>query len=119
VVEGAVERSILSPDVVIEPGASVRDSVIMHGCRIQAGAALDRVILDKNVQVGRDARVGIGPAIPNTAEPESLSSGVTVVGKGTRLPPGIRVGRNCILAAAMAETDFRTSEIPSGATVSP
>jgi glucose-1-phosphate adenylyltransferase len=119
VIEGTVERSILSPDVVVEAGAIVRESVIMHGCRIEAGAVLDRVILDKEVQVGRAAHVGLGPSVPNSTEPDSLSCGVTVVGKGTRLPPGIRVGRNCILGAAMAETDFRAAEIPSGATVSP
>jgi glucose-1-phosphate adenylyltransferase len=50
-------------------------------------------------------------------EPESLSSGVTVIGKGTRLPPGIHVGRSCIVAPMLSEPDFRSSEIPSGATV--
>ncbi len=117
VVEGIVERSILSPGVVIEPGATVRDSVVLHGSRIAVGAMVDRAILDKNVIVGRGARVGVGAIVPNAREPELLSSGVTVVGKGTRLPPGIRVGRSCIVAPALDESAFGSSEIASGATV--
>ena len=86
VVSGAVEHSVVSAGVTIEAGAIVRDSVIMHGCRIGAGAVLDRVILDKLVTVGPGARIGCGESVPNRAQPASLASGVTVVGKGTAIP---------------------------------
>jgi glucose-1-phosphate adenylyltransferase len=119
IVEGAVERSILSPWAVVEAGAAVRDSVIMHRCVVGAGAVVDRAILDKDVHVGRDARVGVGPVVPNAGDSGSLSSGVTVIGKGTHLPAGIRVGRSCILAPEMQEHDFHAPAIASGATVAP
>jgi glucose-1-phosphate adenylyltransferase len=119
VLEGTVERSVLSPGVVIERGAVVRDSVIMHRCRIEEGAVVDRAILDKSVRVGKGARVGWGDVVPNRLHPRTLSSGVTVVGKGSSVPPGLRIGRNCLVHPDMGETDFPRAEIPSGEMVSP
>ncbi len=119
VVEGTVEHSVVSPGVVIERGAVVRDSVIMHRCRIERGAIVDRAILDKNVRVGTGARVGCGDVVPNHSHPHTLSSGVTVVGKGSLIPPGLRIGRSCIVSPDMRASDFSHFEIPSGAVVSP
>jgi glucose-1-phosphate adenylyltransferase len=118
VVEGAAERSILSPGVVIEQGAVVRDSVIMHRCRVARRAVVDRAILDKDVRVGAGAHIGEGEIVPNRAHPQTLSSGVTVVGKGTSIPASLRVGRSCILFPDMRETDFSAGGIPSGSVVS-
>lgn len=118
IVEGTAERSILSPGVVVERGAVVRDSVIMHGSRVAAGAVVDRAILDKDVCVGPGARVGCGEVVPNRAHPQTLSSGVTVIGKGALIPAGLRVGRSCIVHPDLRETDFPAREIPSGSVVS-
>jgi glucose-1-phosphate adenylyltransferase len=119
VLEGSVERSVLSPGVVVERGACVRDSVIMHRCKVESGAVVDRAILDKNVRVGKGACVGIGDVAPNQLYPQTLSSGVTVVGKGCVIPEGLRVGRSCIVGPNMRERDFRHAEIPSGNVVTP
>ena len=118
VVEGAVERSILSPGVVIERGAVVRDAVVMHRCRIAEGATVDRAILDKDVHVGQGSRVGCGDAVPNRLHPETLSTSVTVIGKGSRVPAGLRIGRGCIIYPDMREANFPQAEIPSGSVVS-
>jgi glucose-1-phosphate adenylyltransferase len=118
VVEGTVEHSILSPGVVVERGAVVRDSVIMHRCRIGEGSLVDRTILDKEVRVGTGTDIGCGDAVPNRLHPETLSSGVTVVGKGSWIPSGLRLGRGCIVFPDMRESDFPPAEVPSGAVVS-
>jgi len=118
VVEGAVDRSIISPGVVIERGAIVRDSVVMHRCRIAGGAVVDRAILDKDVRVGREAHIGCGEAVPNRQHPHTLSSGVTVIGKGARIPEGLRMGRGCIVYPDMREANFARTEIASGSVVS-
>jgi glucose-1-phosphate adenylyltransferase len=118
VVEGTVDHSILSPGVVIERGAVVRDSVIMHRCRIAEGAIVDHAILDKDVRVGREARVGCGEVVPNRLHPQTLSTGVTVIGKGSRIAAGLRMGRSCIVYPDMREADFLQAEIPSGSVVS-
>ncbi len=59
-VEGAsVERSILSPGVIIESGARVRESVIMDNSRIGRGAVIERTIVDKNVNIPDGCSIGI------------------------------------------------------------
>jgi glucose-1-phosphate adenylyltransferase len=117
VVGGAVEHSILSPGVVVERGAVVRDSVILHRCRIAEGAVVDRAILDKDVLVGPGALIGSGDAVPNHAHPRTLTTGTTVIGKGTRIPARLRIGRSCIVYPDMREADFSRPEIPSGTVV--
>jgi glucose-1-phosphate adenylyltransferase len=118
IVNGTVVRSVLFPGAVVEDGALVRDSIIMGDCWIGRGAELERVILDKRVHVGRRARVGHGENFtPNRGCPEHLSSGITIVGKGTRIREGVTIGRNCRIAADLVEEDFGGEEVPSGEVV--
>jgi glucose-1-phosphate adenylyltransferase len=115
-IEGTVERSILSPGVAVERGAVVRDSVLMHGCRVAAGAVVDRAILDKGVVVGAGALVGDGEAAPNGTLPRSLSCGATVIGKGTRVPDGMAIGRGCLVAAGLPPGRW-PARVAAGSTV--
>ena len=57
-IAGRVVRSVLGPGVVVEPGATVRDGILMEGVVVRAGATIDRAIIDEQVQVGKKARVG-------------------------------------------------------------
>jgi glucose-1-phosphate adenylyltransferase len=115
-IEGTVEHSVLSPGVTVERGAVVRDSVLMHGCRVASGAVVDRAILDKGVVVGAGAVIGHGEADANRALPGSLTCGATVVGKGTCVPDGIAIGRNCVIPPGMA-ADRWPAAVPAGSTV--
>jgi len=114
IIHGTVERSVLFPGVVIEEGAIVRDSIVMGDSWIGPGAVLDRAICDKRVHVGRGSVVGTGPVVPNRACPEHLSSGITIIGKETRIPEGIAIGRNARVAPDLAEEDFPSDGIGSG-----
>ena len=58
VVRGRVERSVIGPGVVIEDGAVVRDSILLHDGHVESGAAVERTIVDEKAQIGRDAIVG-------------------------------------------------------------
>jgi len=119
VVEGTVKRSVLFPGVHIEEGAVVEDSILFFDTIVEAGAVLKKVIADKRVRIGEKARIGGGAkAGPNRAFPHLLSSGLTVVGRNTHLPPRMRVGSNCIFNPYLEEDFFDSLEIPSGATVS-
>ena len=50
-IHGTVENSIIFRGVKIEPGAVVKNSVVMQKCVIGAGAEIDSVIADKNVTI--------------------------------------------------------------------
>ncbi|MGH7725234.1 MAG: glucose-1-phosphate adenylyltransferase family protein [Candidatus Eiseniibacteriota bacterium] len=107
-VDGTVARSILFPGVVIEPEAVVQDSILMHGTRVLRGAVVRNVIADKQAVIGAGAKVG-GPAEPGIPKsricPEHLASGLTILGRGARLPEGIAIGRNCRIDPDVVEED--------------
>jgi glucose-1-phosphate adenylyltransferase len=108
IINGAVEHSVLSPGVFVAEGAIVRDSILFPDCIVGPGSVIDRSILDKNVVVGADVRLGDGEDTrPNRTQPRNLQSGITVVGKGARIPTGLRIGRNCLIAADVIERDFQ------------
>jgi glucose-1-phosphate adenylyltransferase len=119
VVEGSVERSILSPGVHIAAGATVRDSIVMFDTEVGPGATLDRAIVDKEVTIGAGAVIGIGDDLrPNRDEPERLYAGLTLVGKQATIPPRAVIGRNCRIDPSVTAADFgRRRLLRSGETL--
>lgn len=118
VIRGKVERSVLSPGVVVEEGAVVRDSVVFYGTTIGAGSVVDRAILDKEVVIGKNCKIGQGDDMtPNTQEPRFLNSGISVVGKRSQLPDNYTVGRNCKIGTDLRPSDFTTDSLASGETL--
>lgn len=116
VIEGTVERSVLSPGVVVRPGAIVRHSVVMSNAVVQENAVVDHAIVDKRVRVGTEAHVGWeGKQTPGT--PADVHGGLVVVGKNTPIPARTRIGHNCTIAADLSEDAFKENEIPSGTTI--
>ncbi len=118
VVDGAVDRSILSPGVRVGAGAVVRESIVMFDTEIGPGAVVDRAIIDKECVIGANAHIGDGRVLrPNRSEPERLFSGLTLVGKQARVPARTRVGRNCRIDPSVTEADFPRRRVAAGDTV--
>jgi glucose-1-phosphate adenylyltransferase len=77
-VAGRVERCVLSPDVVVQPGARVTDSVLLPGAVVERGAEVTGTIVDVGARVGADSRV----------QGSRSNSGVVLVGMEARIAPG-------------------------------
>ena len=77
-VAGAVGRSVLSPGVVVEEGATVTGSVLLHDVRVRAGARVERAVVDQHADIGPGATVG-GP-----------DGEITLVGEHARVEAGAR-----------------------------
>lgn len=92
-VRGTVERSVLSPGVVVEEGATVIDSIVLHDTVIRRGARVERAIVDDHVEVGEGARVG-GPA-DGSSKDSDLEKTLTLIGQRRRIGAGahIEVGK--------------------------
>lgn len=90
-IDGTVENSVLFSGVTVEEGATVRNSVVMQGCVIRRGAVVDHAILDSDVTVGENARIGDTAA----ADPE-----IAVVGTGVTIREGDTVMPGAMLNAA-------------------
>ena len=97
-IEGAVERSVLSPGVQVGAGALVRDSVILNDTIIESGAVVERCVIDKEVRVCQDAHFGHSDNNnPNPELPARLNTGLSLVGKGSTVPAAARLGRNVVI----------------------
>ena len=118
VIDGTVIHSVLSPGVVVEAGAVVRDSVIMDDTIIRAGAVVDRCVLDKEIEIGVGAQIGAGDDLtPNLLEPANINTGITIIGKRARVPAGAVIGRNCRIDANTTVEDYDQLQVPCGATI--
>jgi len=118
IIEGSLNHSVLSPGVKVGSGAVINDSIVMLDSVIGRGSVVDRCILDKEVVVGEDCYLGFGDDFsPNKEESSILNTGISLVGKRARIPPGTKIGRNCKVYPQVTESDFVTNWIPSGESV--
>ncbi|MER6560940.1 glucose-1-phosphate adenylyltransferase [Streptomyces sp. NPDC001027] len=80
-IRGQVTRSVLSPGVVVDPGAVVQGSILHDNVHIGRGAVVRGAVLDKNVDVPPGATIGVNPE--RDAELYTVSpGGVIALGKG-------------------------------------
>jgi len=118
IVAGTVERSVLSPGVIIHPHAKVVNSVLLNNVEVLPGAVVENCIIDKNTIVGENAVVGYGDDLTaNIENPSLLSSGITVLGKKIKVPKGMKIGRNCRIFTTAKLNDMKNNEVLSGSTL--
>jgi glucose-1-phosphate adenylyltransferase len=120
-IKGTVVNSVLSPGVVVEKGAIVRDSILFQDCIVKKSAIIDLAILDKQVTVGEGAVIGNGEGheVVNRQYPKHLYTGISVVGKRARVPAGKSIGRNCIVNSRVVEDAFPKEDMADGETLYP
>lgn len=114
-IEGRVQRSILFPGVQVGRDATVSDAVVMADTTIEAGARVERAILDKYVRVGERAVVGEG----TEAGPPELNwlAGLVLVGKDAWIPPGGVAHRPASIGVGGRYEDFAEGVVPAGTMV--
>ena len=118
IINGHVEHSVLSPGVYVEEGAVVRDSIIFDDCRIEAGAIVEKSIIDKETVIGKNAYIGYGDDwSPNLERPDVVNCGITIVGKRAKIPPYVRIGRNCVIGPNVVASGIDGATVPSGTTI--
>ena len=82
---GAIERSVLSPNVRVHEGSRVDNSVLFTNVHIGRNAVVHRAILDKNVVVEEGAQIGVDPEADRARGFSISEGGITTVGKGVRV----------------------------------
>ena len=116
VIHGTVLNSVLSPGVIVEEGACIKDSILFRDCVVKSGAELDLVISDKLASFGAHAVVGTGDHhdIINRLHPKHLYTGITLVGESAQIPERMKVGRNCIVKCNAREDEFTLPVLQDG-----
>lgn len=118
IVNGTVIDSVISQKVFIEEDAVVKNSIIFEDTTIGRGSIIEKCIIDKQVWVSRGSHIGIGSDYTaNSEEPEHLNTGITIVGKGSRIPSETLIGRNCKIEPWVEAADFLTKQVASGETI--
>ena len=116
-VYGEVVNSILGQSVVIGENAVVRDSIIMKDSVIGCGSYIERCIIDEESAIGENVKIGLGENIPNIKRPNIYNTGITVIGEKTNVPPGVSIGKNCVLYGGTKEEDFEGGALASGGSI--
>ena len=115
IVAGIVNRCVISPGVVIHPNAKVSNSVIMNDTVVEENCVIENAIIDKNCVIGKGTKIGVGENTPNIEKPDLLSSGITVIGKGTKIAPNTLIGKNVRIFGGLDLNNIK--EIKSGETL--
>lgn len=90
----------------------------MSDTMIGRDSIVDGSILDKDVVVEAGCYIGFGEDFQvNREEPNVLNTGITVIGKGAKIPAGTKIGHNCAIFSNVVEKDFRKPEVQSGETI--
>jgi glucose-1-phosphate adenylyltransferase len=97
-VRGKVVRSVIGPGVVIEAGATVRDSILLGGVRVGQGASVDLSIIDTDARIGEETRVG--KRLRGTPGDKDI----TMIGQNARIKNGARVAAGTRIDARFAQT---------------
>ncbi len=82
---GDVDRSVLSPNVMVDKWAKIEQAVIFSGCRIGRNAVVRNAILDKNVVVPDGVEIGVDPD-HDRERGFHVENGITVVAKNVVVP---------------------------------
>jgi glucose-1-phosphate adenylyltransferase len=118
IVNGTVIDSVISPKVYIEEGAVVRNSIVFEDTTVGRGSIVEKSIIDKQVWISRHCQIGAGDDFtPNKEEPDHLITGITVVGKGVKIPAEVVIGRNCKIDPWVEASDFESKIVSSGETI--
>jgi glucose-1-phosphate adenylyltransferase len=81
---GSVQRSILSPRVMIHSYAEVEDSILMEGVDVRRYAKIRRTIIDKDVCIPQGMEIGYD-LDEDSKRFTVTDSGIVVIPKGIRL----------------------------------
>ena len=115
IINGKVENSVIFPKVFVEDGAVVKDSIIFDDATVGKGSIVHRSVIDKQVWISPGCCIGCGDDYTiNREEPGNLNTGITIIGKGAKIPNGVTVGRNCKIGCWVESTDFESKQVASG-----
>ncbi len=114
---GEVHNSVIGPAVRIEPGAVVRDSIVMQEAYIGRDAKLDKAIVAQGSVVGDHAIVGCGEDAPNEYNRKVYAFGLATIGENSVIPSNVKIGRNTAILGKTEPEDYPDGILKSGGTI--
>jgi ADP-glucose pyrophosphorylase len=119
-IDGTIFNSVIFPGAVIGEKSVVRDSIVLPFARIGAGTRIIKSIIDeKTIFNPEDSSFNIGNGchvgseheqIKNNEFPRSIYNSITLIGRDSKIPDGVRVGGACYVAPGLGENYFIKSK---------
>lgn len=97
-----IESSVLGPGVRVDPGAVIRESIVLTDSAVGEGVVMERTIADKKSVIGKDVRIG------------AIREGrlkIAMVGKNSRIPDGMVVEAGAIIGPDVVERDYPSGNV--------
>jgi len=114
---GKVYNSILGPDVIVEDGAVVKDSILMERCYVGRNTRIERCIIDSECTIGDDVVIGTGDNTVNVHRPKIYDTGITVMGENSSIPDKVEIGKNCVIFGKTEPEDYQDGKLASGESI--
>ena len=113
-VHGEIYNSVIGAGVTIEPGAVVRDSIIMRDCVIGAGAVVNKAVIAEDTKIGIGAELGIGEYAPSKYDPKVYQFDLVTIGEHSEIPENVKVGKNTAISGVTSPEDYPDGLLASG-----
>ena len=111
---GKVYNSVIGCGVTIGRDTVIRDSIIMNQTQIGDHCELYKAIVDEEVRIGNNVRLGIGPEVENETAPHIYNHGIVTVGERSVIPNDITVGKNSVIFGITTSVDYEQGTLPGG-----
>jgi glucose-1-phosphate adenylyltransferase len=111
---GQVYNSVIGSGVTIEPGAVVRNSIIMKDCVIGEGTVIDKSIVAENVKVGKNVQLGVGEYKDSKLNAKVYASDLVTIGENSVIPDNVKVGKNTAISGVTEAEDYVDGLLDSG-----
>lgn len=113
-IHGEIYNSVIGAGVTIEPGAIVRDSIIMRDCVIGAGAVVNKAIVAEDTKVGAGAELGAGEYSPSKYDPKVYQFDLVTIGEHSVIPGNVKIGKNTAISGPTTADDYPDGLLASG-----
>ena len=111
---GEVHNSVIGSGVTIEPGAIVRDSIIMKSTSIGAGTKIYKAIIAENCVIGSGCELGVGEEETNVQFPKIYTDGLVTIGEDSVIPDHVKIGKNTAISGGTTLDDYPSGLLTSG-----
>lgn len=111
---GEVYNSVIGSNVTVCEGAVIKDSIIMSDVFIGDHSKVYHSVISERAHIGSNVIIGEGNPKVNDMFPNIYTSGISVVGEGTKVPKDVIIGKNCAVSGPVRESDFVDHRLESG-----
>ena len=111
---GEVHHSVIGPNVIIEKGAVINDSIIMRNTVIGENTIMEKAIIAEDVTIGKNVTIGCGEEAVNVLKPAVYSFGLATVGEGSVIPDNVKIGKNTAISGITKTENYPGGILASG-----